>query len=144
MIFSSILNENGHGLSKWKVRQGHKRSSNTNALKIKGQGHCNYNYLMASIFGISNYMNDNASSLLLKSSLYTCTVHLYWVDHWPSKLLKNKIATTIFGTHSSRWTFCYLTTLINKENLRDDISNCTTWTQILTLIIWSKYEVSGL
>ena len=50
----------------------------------------------------------------------------YWVvlRPWPSNFWK-KIATTIFETYSSRWTFWYTTTLINKEKPRDDISNCT-------------------
>ena len=36
-----------------------------------------------------------------------------------------KFATTIFEMYSSIWTFWYITTLINKEKPRDDISNCT-------------------
>ena len=49
-----------------------------------------------------------------------------------------KFATIIFETYSSRWTFWYITTLINKENPRDDISNCTNMDRAAVMVMWHE------
>ena len=52
-------------------------------------------------------------------------------------------ATIIFETYSSRWTFWYITTLINKEKPRDDISNCTINKRMLHDVIWCHFNTTS-
>ena len=69
--------------------------------------------------------------IVIITKMGTIDMHRLFLLSWPLtfdldlQTFGKKIATIIFETYSSRWTFWYITTLIKKEKVRGDISNCT-------------------
>ena len=77
-------------------------------------------YFVGRLFGTSNHVNSNATSICSNSPLYERPIHFLRVSPWaldlePQKVLKKKIAITIFVRYLSKLTFWYKTTFIHID-----------------------------